>query len=274
YSDLKKIVLEAKKCGINSIGLSGGEPFLYKNNMEMLKLLNDIKITQLKIATNGYFFNENIINTLCELKNLNIFFQISLDSENPDVNNFLRGENSYNTTIKLLNLINGKFKYTICTLVSKYNCGNIENTVNFLLNDLKADSVTISRAVNMGNAQKDNNETIDRGTFTNITNTLTKNYGKKVIAACLLNKKCFTPKMSLILFSDGYFYPCCYLIYKSQRLGSVKDGLENAINNIKTVIPKLEKIYEKKFNELICSNQYFSCYDCIECVKEYEKGNK
>jgi SynChlorMet cassette radical SAM/SPASM protein ScmF len=94
---LKSAVLEAKALGLQSVKLTGGEPFLYRDIDDLLTFLASEQITVL-IETNGTLINRDIVERLksCSLDQLSV----SLDASSEEVHDQIRG-------------VKGSFRHTL-----------------------------------------------------------------------------------------------------------------------------------------------------------------
>jgi len=59
YEDFISIINDAKKLGTKTICLSGGEPFLHPNIIEMIKYLHNIGLNS-NVYTSGIIYDENM----------------------------------------------------------------------------------------------------------------------------------------------------------------------------------------------------------------------
>jgi organic radical activating enzyme len=75
YDLLKKIIEDASKIGISDIVLSGGEPLLYKEFIEVCKYILD-KGFNLIVATNGTIFSKKLFLLFHEYQNISIQFSL------------------------------------------------------------------------------------------------------------------------------------------------------------------------------------------------------
>jgi radical SAM protein with 4Fe4S-binding SPASM domain len=87
--EVTTLLNEAKELGASSVVITGGEPLLHS------KILDIIELTQLLdfnciITTNGFLLNHSIARHLVKYNNLSI--QISLESNNPEIHDFIRND--------------------------------------------------------------------------------------------------------------------------------------------------------------------------------------
>lgn len=116
---LKKAISEAKSLGLQSVKLTGGEPFLYKQIGGLLEFLATEQIDVL-IETNGTLLNRDMVEHLksCNLDQLSI----SLDGAKEEIHDQIRGvKGSFRRTLKGMALLSkhGLNFQIIMTLQSK-----------------------------------------------------------------------------------------------------------------------------------------------------------
>lgn len=105
---IEKIVCFAKKNAGEEFNLtiSGGEPFLHPQLVEILKMAVSYDLGEIVITTNGSLITEPIVRELDQLSKGNLTIQVSLDSVHPAVHNKHRGyEGAYKTAIHSLQMI-------------------------------------------------------------------------------------------------------------------------------------------------------------------------
>ncbi|MBS6601976.1 MAG: radical SAM protein [Clostridium sp.] len=124
FEDIKNIVEQFKNLivkyneakGINQIGkinVTGGEPFVRKDFMEILELFyQNRKYFEYSILTNGSFITDEIAD---KLKNLEVVsIQVSIDGD-IKTHDMIRGNGNFQRTMKAVDILN---KYNIPTIVS------------------------------------------------------------------------------------------------------------------------------------------------------------
>lgn len=130
FSKLSQIIDEAHTLGIRSINISGGEPFLRKDMVEILKYMLD-KGMYITVSTKEAL-SEHIVR---RLKNAGLEdMQVSLDSPNPETANLLVGtENYFNeiiNTIKLL--VHHGIKVHINCVITSYNIKQVPGLLDLI----------------------------------------------------------------------------------------------------------------------------------------------
>ena len=62
--EICSILDQAKDCGINSVSISGGEPMLHKNFLDIIREIYKRGLTVFTTITNGYFITQEILDEL------------------------------------------------------------------------------------------------------------------------------------------------------------------------------------------------------------------
>ena len=128
------------------ISITGGEPFIRKDLLEILKTILDYDLN-ISLATNGTIIDERIISFL-ERNRDSILVQVSLDGSKPKVHDRIRGvKGAFKKTIKTIKKLREKeIPFIVKTVIQR---GNIHDLVNIyhLLRKLKVRSWDIARYV-------------------------------------------------------------------------------------------------------------------------------
>lgn len=140
YNQLFK---KLKKLGTKQICISGGEPLLYKDIVDLVKLVTKNGM-QASLNTNGWLLNTNKFKELIDAGLLVI--NLSIDSPNEDQHDELRRlkglfERAVNQ-IKECRSFNIPFKLNIRMVLSKYNYKQIGEMIK-LATDINADILSI-----------------------------------------------------------------------------------------------------------------------------------
>ncbi len=102
FSQIKKILRQLKKFGIKLIYLSGGEPLIRTDILEIIKLASDFSFDMI-LATNGILLDGRIIHHLVKYPSLHI--NVSLDTLDQKLYQKIRGVKALNRVIKNLKLL-------------------------------------------------------------------------------------------------------------------------------------------------------------------------
>ncbi|MCK5224914.1 radical SAM protein, partial [Candidatus Calescamantes bacterium] len=116
----EKILTEAKYLGAKYLHISGGEPLLYKQLLELVKIGKDIGY-HVNLNTNGYILTSNCINNLSEYKLDSI--TISLYSHNIKIHNRIKNINDDNSNLRttMILLKKSSIDLYLQTIMTNYN---------------------------------------------------------------------------------------------------------------------------------------------------------
>lgn len=139
-----------------NILISGGEPFLYKNLVNFLKKLKEMRFQHLYIITNGTC-GEDLYEEALPLLDC---FQVSIDGTTPEVHDITRGKGSFKKTIRNLNLARelGIKELRISFTPTKHNIFQMPDLVEFAY-DNKIDVIHLNRLLPIGRGY-DNEEVL------------------------------------------------------------------------------------------------------------------
>jgi len=145
-----KTLKEFEDLRINSIVISGGEPFLYKDFNEILLMIAKLKI-RFFIFTNGLLINDNNIRLL---RSKNVTISISLDGYLKGTHELFRGFNTFDKVINSIELL-GKndVNFYISTTLNKKNIFEIEKIINIGIQN-KAKSIQFGKIEQFGFGRK------------------------------------------------------------------------------------------------------------------------
>ena len=99
--DYKRFVKILINYGLKEVSISGGEPTLHPNLLEMIEFNHSLSLKQ-HLLTNGANINSKILPIV---KHKNVSFQFSIDGPDESSNDALRSKNAYATTTKALKLL-------------------------------------------------------------------------------------------------------------------------------------------------------------------------
>jgi len=118
---------------LEKIVWKGGEVFLYKNFLNLLKLAYDNSVHQI-IITNGLLLNEKIIELLCKS---NVSLSISIDAVEKELYEKIRVGGQFEVLLKNISLLKKykkiypKFSYSMATVLTNINYRTMDDIVDF-----------------------------------------------------------------------------------------------------------------------------------------------
>ncbi|KKP55016.1 MAG: Radical SAM domain protein [candidate division WS6 bacterium GW2011_GWF2_33_92] len=180
-----KVFEDLVKHNVFYINISGGEPTVHPDFLEILKSLKKHKLHFI-ITTNG-LFTEKIFKAIVDVKDLLIGIKISLDGPDYISNGYIRrnvkkeiSESDFNRTLKNLRMLKEKdIPFTIATCIHKGNIDRMNDLLDLIL-ELKPVSWFISTISTSGRSFDNLNifasdSEIEKKRWNNIKNICNKN---------------------------------------------------------------------------------------------------
>jgi SynChlorMet cassette radical SAM/SPASM protein ScmF len=128
YELFVSIIKQAKPLGLGSVKLTGGEPLLHPQILEILRFIRAEELG-LTIETNGLLCKPEIVEEIKQCKNA--FVSVSLDGARADTHEWVRGvEGSFEMALTgIRNLVAAGFKPQIIMSIMRRNVNEIEDLV-------------------------------------------------------------------------------------------------------------------------------------------------
>ena len=139
--EVKRTIKELKNNNFTYIKFTGGEPFTRKDMIEILRYASRLGF-DMDISTNASLITEDIAK---ELKNINFpMVHVSLDGNDKYTHEYVRGENTFERTIRGIRYLTNNYVYTrIGTVIYKENEDKLEEIVKLAI-ELKANEIIFS----------------------------------------------------------------------------------------------------------------------------------
>ncbi len=135
FENLKKILLKCINSGLEKVQLTGGEPLLYKDINELIRLLNDYNITTI-ITSSGFIPKSKQISIISTLKLIiknKGYIQISLDGLKKDHNNLRNNNKAFQTTINFIKLLQkNEIPFGLSCVIHQDNYKNIHKYIKYI----------------------------------------------------------------------------------------------------------------------------------------------
>lgn len=130
----KKFLTEIREwTGNGHVGITGGEPLLRKDIIEILNFMNKLGL-KASLTTNGILLNKGVISQLSKLNIFNI--NISLESINKKNHDFFRGTKSFektmNNILKLKQALEDIGSRTLLIIETTLTSKNLDDAINLL----------------------------------------------------------------------------------------------------------------------------------------------
>ncbi len=112
YEKLDEIITDARKLGVNSIVMSGGEPMMRKN--DIVRLAGKHNRMPFAMFTNGTLIDSDFAGQMARLGNLNAFISIEGFRE---MNDFRRGTGTFDRVVRAMEVLRSNdigFGFSVC----------------------------------------------------------------------------------------------------------------------------------------------------------------
>ena len=130
---IKKIIDEAVELGTTRFYFTGGEPFIRRDIFELIDYVCNQKESELIILTNGTLLKGESIERLKNFDKELLKIQISLDGSKPEINDPLRGKDSFAQIVQgIKNTVDAGYSPTVTTVVANSNIDDIPEITKLL----------------------------------------------------------------------------------------------------------------------------------------------
>ena len=141
--------------GIAFVALSGGDPLTRKDLVEILEYIALEKKLTAGLSTSLLTLTEPIAR---RMKDLGVLVQVSLDGSKPEVNDWNRGEGSFERTMRGVELLNRfGIPFRFACVINRHNLGDLEEMVE-LSRKFGAQEITFGKIKMAGRAKGQENE--------------------------------------------------------------------------------------------------------------------
>ena len=157
-AEIFDVVDEAASIGCREIVISGGEPLLRDDALQILGYVKKKDVKSLKLITNGTFISKEVAKTLKEMEP--IYVQVSIDGATETTADKIRGNGAFRKTIagvKYLSEAGLTRDLVVSMTLMNTNLGEIEQFIN-LAADLGATGVHFPLFQAAGRGEKNQNE--------------------------------------------------------------------------------------------------------------------
>lgn len=276
---IKQLIQDLKNMGVIWLGLTGGEPLLNKDIVEIIRSAGD-DIT-IKLFTTGYNLTEELAKDLKEAGLLSV--SISLDSWIEDEHDKARDyEGSFNTAIKAIKIFkDAGIHVGVSSVLTKDMIQNgIDEFLDYLiklgiheawLSEVKP-SVRAFQDKDMIISEKEKKKIIDFQDKYNKKGKITVNYLGHFESSQHFG--CNAGKKMIYIDSYGEVSPC---VFTPITFGNVKDNnIQEIYNNMKNYFPTENTCFINKNYKLLqkySSDKPFICKeDTLKMMKEVKFG--
>lgn len=259
-------------CGVNSIAISGGEPFLHSGIFDILHYAANVGM-HIYLVTNGSLLNDDICHKILKYKNI-LKFQFSFDGANAETHGLTRGQKNFFNIIKCITfLIQNGFDDSVYVRynLTEYNYRQILEFVD-LCSEIGIKNVSFSEILDQGRASQNQvvslinikDKEIKSSVMRQIETSRRKysnieiKYSPKVTVTCpyVVNEKNKTIQFLPRIDSLGNVYLCQAEVNTDRIIGNIYD---TSLTDI---------IVSKKLRELIdyITDKVSRNKNCITCA--------
>lgn len=234
------ILPQLLKSNVSKVTLTGGEPFVYPQLLNVIELLLKNNIT-VSICTNATLITESFLDCLKEYNNYH--FNVSLDGFSPSSHGKFRGNDSiklYNTIINNIKLL-GDRRLLNGILVTPNVYSSLQEYIQLceFAKMCHAKYVLMNPLSQLGRGEKSFNLAFDNHQMNELKQATQKfndenmemvyirfpNNEKKPLSECVAGK-------IMYIFTNGDIAFCPYMVFASKNEGSLYDTNEFILGNI------------------------------------------
>ncbi|MEM4347280.1 MAG: radical SAM protein [Candidatus Altiarchaeota archaeon] len=239
-----RIINEFSDIGGNRIALTGGEPTLHKNFIEIFNYAAEMGL-RIELETNGFFFYK-FAEDISKKREFIKYVQISLDAVSSKIHDEIRGiRGSFKKAVNAIKICNSfEIPVRVSTVLSKKNKNEIDKMIKLLqkfgVSDYRVDVVVpTGRAINNGICAKE---------YAKIIKKFLNSNDKVVMPSCGVGYS------RVAVLADGKITPCPMLreliVGNAFNFGELSKSLNSDV--VKKVREGLEKSCGKCEKKNIC----------------------
>lgn len=162
---IKKMLDEGRTRGNWYLEITGGEPFLHPQIMDIISYAEKSGYWTY-ILTNGLLLNEDIIESISSLR---VMLRISIYSANKDTHEYLCQDDTFDHLVDVIRMLRRRgISFGLCMPVFRANVNEIQDTIKFAFEE----GCTFIRVFPGGKYYKAKNEDIDSSLFEQILSSI------------------------------------------------------------------------------------------------------
>lgn len=146
--EIKRVIEELAAYGVSNIVFSGGEPFLRKDVLEIIRHAAGSAFSDVSIATNGMLINRQ---AATNLKQAGVSVQVSIDGDTASLHDAIRGvKGAFKGALRGIRLLQKEnVPVSICTVATKSNVERIPAIIA-LMRDLHVSGYRVQGMMPIG----------------------------------------------------------------------------------------------------------------------------
>ncbi len=257
-------------CNPEIIALTGGEPLIRNDFLEIIKYIKSKGNVLLNIMTNATLITQKIAAQMSKYVNS---VDISLDGFDEESCSYIRGENVYGTVLNNIKLLQQEGLHKISLSMVSLTNNKVEEEKFKDLCEILNVTPMIRRLSLKGRAKKneDNlNKVFIKGEVTNNKIPSIEEF-RDSIKACA----CQAGTTNISIDEKGYIYPCGPFMEEVQYIENILkiENLDKFLNSKEFQLSNTMKVFTKfnPYEEMLCKNcdvRYF-CWTCPSAAKEF-----
>lgn len=237
--EVKKAIKDLKGNNFTYIKFTGGEPFVRKDMVEILKYASELGF-DMDISTNASLLTSEIVK---ELKAINFpMIHVSLDGYDKNSHEYVRGKNTFEPTIRGIKILTENGIYTrLGTVIYSQNEDYLEKIVA-LASNLKVNEIIFSFMEPMGRLKEDD-ELLSKRSLESVKKEIEEiaiKYESKIKVKyslsenkiCKSEEICPAVKRFIYINNLGEISPCTRIVSKKQEYKSKMTLKNNSLNEI------------------------------------------
>ncbi|MDE6640226.1 MAG: radical SAM protein [Acetatifactor sp.] len=251
--------------------LSGGEPFIREDIMELIQYIADNNGEPF-VNTNALLIKEEYMSALSKCK---AELLVSLDGARESTHELIRGKNTFDPTIKKIRrLLEHGVITKLSITIHKDNLSELEEFIDLAV-DLNVAQVAINPLNILSRAKDSQLQRVNLIEFYNTLSKISKKSSRhmyyversdyaNVGAILLMNLKfqyCGVGSASLVIDYDGSVYPCYNTMISELKLGNIRYDNLDSLWKTSPLLKKLRKLNVNSFSA-----------DCQKCPVKYYCG--
>ncbi|MGC8943071.1 MAG: radical SAM protein [Caldisericia bacterium] len=255
-----------------SVNITGGEPFLREDILEIISYINQKEnFKEINIITNGTVLTEDLAKNLNKIKKFK-YLKISIESNNEEKNDFIRGKGNLKKVIKNIELFKNLSDKKVILMITLTTL-NYKDLISFFefSKNLNVDQIILERFVPLGRGLKIFDYYLKKDEWKEVLREITYFLDLNISLIELLPYKAFWIDIknnkikgalcnlgdeSMALMPDGTIFPC-------RRLPIPYGNILN--DNFKDILEKLKEFRIELEEKLKGKCKNCTIKNCIGC---------
>ena len=243
----------------SAITISGGEPMVRKDFLELSEHLRSVTEASLLLSTNGTLITSENVKKICDLYD---DFSISLDGVDEESVSAIRGKCVFDKVIKSIKLIKNadpEKNISLSMVMSSSNCENEQRFID-LCNELEVKPIVRNYDL-LGRAKENIDLIPSEKMITADRKILIPEDGHFYPDKMNVCTSCRAGRRRMAINYDGKIYPCITLIKDEFCMGDIHN-----INSLKDYINNGLALESEGLQYFYNNYKNSTCNDCKSCI--------